>query len=137
VADLHFVNPQTNSRPAQLPSGGRQPLLWAALAFAAGIATGCTRGGHPFVGSGVRRHCSIGRVLVPVTVALRLYSGMGTLFVLGAFIIQVSGSDSSGESRVLQFADGSEVVVTAHVTKEGLRRRKVETFASAWISQPN
>jgi competence protein ComEC len=44
---------------------------------------------------------------------------METSFVLGAFIIQVSGPDSSGESRVLQFADGSEVVVTAHVTKEG------------------
>jgi beta-lactamase superfamily II metal-dependent hydrolase len=44
---------------------------------------------------------------------------MGTVFILGAFIIQVSGPDSSGESRVLQFGDGSEVVVTAHVTKEG------------------
>jgi competence protein ComEC len=120
VADLHFVNPQTNSRPAQQPSGGRQPLLWAALAFAAGIATGVYTWrpslwwAAAFVviaASGVflsRRRWRSAFIL-----------GMGTLFVLGAFIIQVSGPDSSGESRVLQFADGSEVVVTAHVTKEG------------------
>jgi hypothetical protein len=35
------------------------------------------------VGRGVRRHCSIRRVLVPATVALRLQSGNGS-FVLGA-----------------------------------------------------
>jgi len=45
--------------------------------------------------------------------------GLGALFVLGALILQVSGPDSSGDSGLLQFADGSEVVVTAHVTKEG------------------
>ena len=34
-------------------------------------------------------------------------------------MIQVSGRDNPGDSRLLQFADGSEVVVTAHVFKEG------------------
>jgi hypothetical protein len=35
------VNPQTNSGPvARQKPAGRQPLLWTALAFAAGIVTG-------------------------------------------------------------------------------------------------
>jgi len=44
---------------------------------------------------------------------------MGTLFVLGAFIIQVSGRDSPGKPPVFQFAERCGVFVTAHVTKEG------------------
>jgi lysozyme family protein len=88
VADLPFVNPQTNSRPAQQPSGGRQPLLWAALAFAAGIATGVYTWRPPLwwaaafvviAASGVflsRRRWRSAFLL-----------GMGTSFVLGAFII--------------------------------------------------
>jgi competence protein ComEC len=34
-------------------------------------------------------------------------------------MIQVSGRNNPGDFRLLQFADGSEVVVTAHVVKEG------------------
>ena len=34
-------------------------------------------------------------------------------------MIQVSGRNNPGDSRLLRFADGSEVVVTAHVIKEG------------------
>jgi hypothetical protein len=106
--------------PLSSRRAGRQPLLWAALAFAAGIATGVYTWRPPLwwaaafvviAASGVflsRRRWRSAFLL-----------GMGTSFVLGAFIIQVSGPNSSGESRVLQFANGSEVVVTAHVTKEG------------------
>ncbi len=39
--------------------------------------------------------------------------------MLGALIVQVSSPDGSGDSQLLQFADASEVVVTAHVNKEG------------------
>ncbi len=46
--------------------------------------------------------------------------GLGALFILGAFTIQVSDADHSGDSALLQFDDGSEVLITAHVTKEGV-----------------
>jgi competence protein ComEC len=45
--------------------------------------------------------------------------GLGGLFLLGAFLVQVYGPESVGNSGWTRFADGTEVVVTAHVTKEG------------------
>jgi competence protein ComEC len=115
------VNSQSNlGRIAQQKSGGRQPLLWAALSFATGIFTGVYAWRPPlwwlvawivFTASGaylLRRRNHFAFLL-----------GLGALFILGALMVQVRGPDSSGESGLLQFADGSEIVVTAHVTKEG------------------
>jgi competence protein ComEC len=45
--------------------------------------------------------------------------GLGALFFIGALMVQVRGPDLTDNSGSLHFADGSEVVVTAHVTKEG------------------
>jgi Domain of unknown function (DUF4131) len=45
--------------------------------------------------------------------------GLGAMFFLGALAVQVRGSNSPGNSDLLRFADGTEVMVTAHVTKEG------------------
>jgi competence protein ComEC len=109
------VNPQTNS-------GGRQPLLWAALAFAAGIATGVHAWRPPlwwavawivFSSSSaylVRRR---GRPAFLV--------GLGALFFLGALMVQVRAQDDASSSSWAH-ADSTEVVVTAHVTKEGTLR---------------
>ncbi len=45
--------------------------------------------------------------------------GLGALFFLGALMVQVRGPEIAGNPAWARFADGTEVVVTAHVTKEG------------------
>ena len=45
--------------------------------------------------------------------------GLGALFFLGALMVQVCSPVDPGHSAWSRFADGSEVMVTAHVTKEG------------------
>jgi competence protein ComEC len=120
------LNSQANPSPgSRRPSGGRQPLLWAALAFAAGIAIGAHAWRPPLwwmlafiVFATSAMYLLRRRARFPFAL------GLGTLFVLGALIVQVSGTDRSGDSRLLQFADGSEVVVTAHVTQEGTPQKE-------------
>ena len=63
--------------------------------------------------------------------------GLGTLFFLGALVVEVRAPDNADSSEWLRFADGTEVMVMALVTKEAtlqedgpgsLRQRKeVET----------
>jgi len=115
------VNTHPNSRPVSEPTlGGRQPLLWAALAFAGGISLGVYAWRPPtwwlaiwiiFTAAAsylLRRRRRSAFIL-----------GLGALFVLGALMAQVRVPSNAGDSALLQLADGSEVVVTAHVTKEG------------------
>jgi len=101
-------------------SGGRQPLLWAALAFAAGITAGLYAWRPPlwwlvawvvFAASSayfLRRRGHAAFAL-----------GLAGSFILGAFIIQVHDPRNLADPGFLRLANGSEVVVTAHVTKEG------------------
>jgi competence protein ComEC len=49
--------------------------------------------------------------------------GLCALFAAGALTIQVRGADNLGDSGLLQFANGEEVVVTAHVTRGGNLRQ--------------
>jgi competence protein ComEC len=95
-------------------------LLWAALAFAAGIVTGVHAWRPPtwwvaawivFALSGAYLLRRRGRPAFVV--------GLGALFFLGALMVQIRGPNATDNSGSLHFADGSEVVVTAHVTKEG------------------
>jgi ComEC/Rec2-related protein len=63
--------------------------------------------------------------------------GLGALFFSGALLVQVRSSDDTDNSGWTRFADGTEVMLTAHVTKEralqdegpgGVRQRiEVET----------
>ena len=94
-------------------------MLWAALALAAGISTGVHAWRPPlwwlvawivFAASGVYLLRRRGRSAFIL--------GLGSLFILGALMVQVRGPTSSVDSSLLRFADGTEVVVTAHVTKE-------------------
>ena len=102
-------------------SGGRQPLLWAALAFAAGIVVGVHAWRPPvwWVAAWIVFALS-GAYLFRRRGPPAFILGLGALFFLAALMVQVRGLDGAGASGVLRFADGSEVTVTAHVTKEGI-----------------
>ncbi len=103
----------------------RQPLLWAALAYAAGIVAGVHSYSPPLwwaVAAGVflfaatwfhavrRWRGAFGLLLATVTLA-----------ALGAW--GVHARDAAARLTVLsQYTDGEEVAVTAHVVRDGLLR---------------
>ncbi len=112
---LHGGHPPAPQQPA-----GRQPLLWAALAFAAGLSVGMYVWRPPlwwlvaqvvFAASGMY----LARRRTRTAFAL----GLGILFIAGALMIQVRTPSGLNSSGLLQFADGQEVLLTAHVTGEG------------------
>jgi competence protein ComEC len=94
--------------------------LWAALAYGAGIVAGASAWRPPlwwviaavgFLGAGgyfVRRRLWLG-----------FFLALGSLFFIGALEIQLRTAQGPLDDGVLVFADGGEVVVTAHVTHEG------------------
>jgi hypothetical protein len=98
-------------------------LLYASLSFALGILGGTYFWRPPtwwllvlavFVGAAsylASRRPRIARAL-----------SFGTLTLLGAFIVEVHGPAATQSSDIIQFADGSEVVVIAHVTRDGFLR---------------
>ncbi len=119
------MSPPTGPNPTRLRQPARQPLLWASLAFAAGIVSGVYIWRPPtwwllaaicfsaFAVYFVRRRAWIASLL-----------GWSALFAAGALTIQVHASIDSGSSRLLAFADAREVQVTAHVKAEGAARQE-------------
>ena len=95
-------------------------MLWAALAFAAGIAVGVHAWRPPlwWVVAWIVFALS-GAYLLRRRGRLAFIVGLGALFFLGALMVQVRVPDDAGIPACSRFADGSEVMVTAHVTKEG------------------
>jgi competence protein ComEC len=102
----------------RLQVSARQPLLWAALAFAAGLWAGRYLWRPPswwviaaFVFSAsatyfLRRRTLASSVLV-----------FGAIFAAGALTVQIRGPRAGGPHP--WFGNGEEVLVTAHVTAEG------------------
>ena len=114
--------PESPPIPVQAQLAPRQPLLYAALSFSAGI----------LVGARVWRPPSwwVAAILVFVAAAgylvrrrTRWSFGLacGALALAGAFIIQTRGPVAV-PSEILSFADGNDVSLTAHVTRDGMRR---------------
>ena len=99
-------------------------MLWAALAYASGIVTGFYAWRPPlwwlvaaivFSASGayfLRRRALAAFAL-----------GLSALFVTAALTMQLRVPEKH-ETDVLAFADGRDLIVTAHVTKEGNLREK-------------
>ncbi len=112
---------QSSLRSVSAPgrSGSRQPLLWAALAFAAGIAAGSCLWRPPvwWLTAAVVFLLSAAYLRRRRVWAARALA-LGALLFAGAFTIQVRPQQSCNRD-VLRFADGQEVVVTAHVVREG------------------
>lgn len=100
-------------------------MLWAALAFAVGITIGARAWRPPLwwvVAWVVFAASAVG--LLRRRTAAAFTFGLGALFFLGAFIVQVGVPRGSGGSGLLRFADGREVLITAHVTAEGEPREE-------------
>lgn len=109
----------------QLRPGGRQPLLWAALAYASGILAGFYLWRPPvwwlFAAIAFSAFSTywLGR---RSRAAFAL--GLSALLATGALTIQLRGSGERSNLDVLPLADGRDVVVTAHVTREGNLRQR-------------
>src|ERR1700733_2007009 len=95
-------------------------MLWAAVAYAGGIITGFYVWRPPlwWLITAIVFSASAGfflRARAKAAFAL----GLAVLFVTGAWMMQVRSPDNH-DSGILAFADGREVIVTAHVVKEGV-----------------
>src|ERR1700692_4176345 len=98
----------------------RQPMLWAALAYSSGIVAGTylwrpaillVASAAVFLAAGLyflRR-----RNWLAATLAL------GVFFLAGALHIQLRAPASLPDTSIQPFADGQQVEITAHVTREG------------------
>jgi hypothetical protein len=115
VVKVYRNTPQAVVRPAT-----HQPMLWAALAFGAGILLGSY-----FWRPAIWWILAIAFFTVaafhflerrrPLAYAL----GLGALVFAGALGIQMRAPEESGAESIAQFADGAEVLVTGHAIREG------------------
>jgi competence protein ComEC len=102
------------------PVSTRQPLLWAALSYAAGIILGfeVTRPLSTWILAVLIFIFSAAyytRRRTPVAFTLALLA----LTALGALSIELQTTTKPMDSRLLDLADGREVLITAHVFHEG------------------
>jgi competence protein ComEC len=111
--------------PSPSPPGfqlkpARQPLFWAAIAFATGIIAGTCLwrpllwwlvAAIAFLAAGlyfVRKRKWLGATLA-----------LGAFFLAGAFHIQLQGPATPLDTSLQPFCDGRQVVMTSRVTREG------------------
>src|SRR5436190_22227192 len=112
------------------PNTERQPLLWAALIFSAGLWIGA-REWRPAVwwvfgvlGFALAAVWFVGR---RAWVAKGL--SLGTWFLVGALSIQIRGTPGD-DPRLRELTDGGEVTITGHVTREGYARASGPRYLS-------
>ena len=98
----------------------RQPMLWAAIAYASGITTGIylwrpalwwVVAAVAFVGAAAyfaRRRSGVGWALA-----------LGSFFLAGALHIQARGAETHLDTSIQPYATGQELQITAHVTRDG------------------
>jgi predicted membrane metal-binding protein len=115
-----MLTPATSSL-STVTAATRQPLLYAALAFAAGIASGVYVWRPPLwfiiaivvfaaaAGYWIRGRPLLARVM-----------GHAVLFWLGCFSIQVRPPAAFPD--IANFSDGNEAVITGHVVRTGILR---------------
>src|SRR5271157_4787891 len=98
----------------------RQPMLWATVAYSCGIVAGIylwrpalwwVVAGVAFVCAAAyfaRRRCHLGWALA-----------LGAFFLLGALHVQVRGSSIRFDTSIQPYANGQELDIIAHVTRDG------------------
>ncbi len=101
----------------------RQPLFLAAAAFAAGILLGDHAWRPPMWWLGAAVVCAAAAALL-LGRRLRLACGLAlvALLCLGALSTAAPPAADPGAEAIAPFADGREVTVTAHVTRDGILR---------------
>src|ERR1700730_18081257 len=109
-----FTPPEFQFKPT------RQPMLWAALAYASGVVAGVHAlrpaswwivAGAAFLAAGlyfVRRRTWLGVGL-----------SLSALFLGGALHVQLRGHFAARDTDLYPFADGQQLEMTARVTHEG------------------
>jgi Domain of unknown function (DUF4131) len=113
----------------------RQPLLWAALAYAAGITLGSFAWRPPL-------WWLIAALVLAASVAYlvrrrpksALSLALAALTVLGALTIQVRGP-LGNRDPIPEFANGQDVVITAHVIHEGSATKFVQRSGAGDLRQ--
>src|SRR5579864_2474329 len=114
------MNASTNLPFAPRPKAPRQPMLWAAVSYSAGILTGVyvwrppllwVLGGSCFIFAAA--YFAIRRSRLGWAIAL------AALFVAGALHVQVRGGDTHLDTSILSYADGRELQITGHVIRDG------------------
>src|SRR5258708_5088499 len=101
----------------------RQPMLWAALSYSSGIVAGAYawRPASWWVVSGAA-FLAAGLYFVSRRKWLGVALALGAFFLAGALHIQLRGATPPLDTRLQPFADGGQVQMTAHVTREGKLR---------------
>lgn len=117
LADATSEIPEFHFKPA------RQPLFWAAVAYSTGIVIGAHawRPASWWVGAGTA-FLAAGLYFVRRRKWLGYCLALGAFVFLGALHIQLRGPVSVLDTRLLPSADGQEVEITAHVTRDGKMR---------------
>jgi hypothetical protein len=115
---------ERNSHSRQSPpfhlKASRQPMLWAAVAYALGVVIGFCQwrpalwwfaAGAAFVGAAAyfaTRRSGLGWLLA-----------LAALFVAGALHIQAQGASLRLDTAIQPYADRQELQIIAHVTRDG------------------
>jgi competence protein ComEC len=95
-------------------------MLWAALAYATGIATGFYLWRPPQWWLVAAIAFSVaGAYFLRRRPKLAFALALSALSVTGALMMQVRAPENQESTGALAFADGRDVVVTAHITREG------------------
>ena len=113
-------NPPAPSTQQDLqPNPPRQPMLWAALSYSAGIVTGvhAWRPASWWVAAAVA-FLAAGLFFVSRRKWLGVSLALGAFFLAGALQIQLRGPTDALDPSLQPF-DGELVVMTAHVTRDG------------------
>ncbi|HSB74027.1 MAG TPA: ComEC family competence protein [Terriglobales bacterium] len=113
------VSPALLARAQAIP---RQPLLYAALSFSAGILLGARCWRPPaWWAAAILVFLLAGAWLARRRPRCSFALACGALALLGALAVQARGP-AAVNTAILRYADGSEVALTAHVTRDGFRR---------------
>ena len=114
---------RNSAPPSSARSRGRQPLLWAALALAAGIVLGVQAWRPPawwVIAIGVA--CACGAFLMRRRAHWAWALALGAFFAYGALLIQLHAASAGSGDGLAPFTDGELVSIIAHVTREGVWR---------------
>jgi len=112
--------PTAADPPAFHSKAPRQPMLWAAVAYSSGIVTGvyAWRPALWWVVAGALFACAAG-YFVRRRPGLGWALTLGAFFLFGALHIQVRGAATHLDTSIQPYANGQELQITAHVTRDG------------------